>query len=88
MAKYALCIGINDYPGTDSDLNGCVNDAHDWAAALRARGFTIQTLLDRQATDAAMRAAIKATLTKTVQGDSVAIQFSGHGSFVDDLRNL
>ena len=34
MAKYALCIGINDYPGTDSDLSGCVNDANDWAAAL------------------------------------------------------
>jgi hypothetical protein len=22
MAKYALCIGINDYPGTNSDLHG------------------------------------------------------------------
>ena len=31
MAKHALCIGINDYPGTGSDLSGCVNDANDWA---------------------------------------------------------
>ena len=30
MTKKALCIGINDYPGTDSDLQGCVNDATDW----------------------------------------------------------
>jgi hypothetical protein len=29
MAKKVLCIGINDYPGTDSDLSGCVNDAND-----------------------------------------------------------
>jgi hypothetical protein len=29
MAKNALCIGINDYPGTQSDLKGCVNDAND-----------------------------------------------------------
>jgi len=32
MAKKALCIGINDYPGTQNDLSGCVNDANDWAA--------------------------------------------------------
>ncbi len=35
MAKKALCIGINDYPGTGSDLAGCVNGAllrtrNDW----------------------------------------------------------
>jgi len=29
MTKKALCIGINDYPGTGSDLAGCVNDADD-----------------------------------------------------------
>ncbi len=32
MAYKALCIGINDYPGTQNDLSGCVNDAQDWAA--------------------------------------------------------
>jgi len=32
MAKLALCIGINDYPGTVNDLSGCVNDAQDWSA--------------------------------------------------------
>ena len=37
MAKYALCIGINNYPGTASDLAGCVNDVDDWAAALEER---------------------------------------------------
>ncbi|MGE5839594.1 MAG: caspase family protein, partial [Deltaproteobacteria bacterium] len=40
MAKRALCIGINDYPGTGSDLAGCVNDANDWAVLLKKRGFT------------------------------------------------
>lgn len=58
MARRALCIGINDYPGTDSDLSGCVNDAHDWGAMLQARGFTVSTLLDAQATRAAMHGAI------------------------------
>ena len=26
MNKKALCVGINDYPGTSNDLAGCVND--------------------------------------------------------------
>ena len=25
--KKAACWGINDYPGTKNDLNGCVNDS-------------------------------------------------------------
>ena len=55
MAKLGLCIGINDYPGTGSDLSGCVNDANDWAAVLKWRGFTVTSLLNRQATGKAMR---------------------------------
>jgi len=55
MVMRALCIGINDYPGTDSDLSGCVNDANDWAAVLKKRGFTVTMLLDRKATGAAIR---------------------------------
>ena len=58
MSKKALCIGINDYPGTQNDLSGCVNDANDWAAALAARGFAVTKLLDAQATKAAMVSAI------------------------------
>ena len=61
MAKKALCIGINNYPGTDMDLRGCVNDAEDWAATLAARGFTVQKLIDAQATKADNALATKAT---------------------------
>jgi len=84
MAKYALCIGINDYPGTGSDLAGCVNDANDWAKELRSRGFTVTQLLDRKATGKAMREAIRSLVTKAKVGDLVAVQYSGHGSFVPD----
>lgn len=84
MAKHALCIGINDYPGTGSDLAGCVNDANDWAKALQKRGFTVSALLDKKATGQAIRDAIKSTLAKAKEDDIVAIQYSGHGSFVPD----
>jgi len=35
--KRSLHIGINNYPGTNMDLAGCVNDANDWRAAMEAR---------------------------------------------------
>lgn len=84
MAKYGLCIGINNYPGTGSDLAGCVNDAKDWAKVLKSRGFTVKQLLDRQATGKGMRSAMQAMIGSAKAGDLVVIQYSGHGSFVPD----
>jgi metacaspase-1 len=82
--KIGLCIGINDYPGTHNDLAGCVNDSNDWAAALKARGFTVQKLLDKQATKKNIADAMRAAVAQASPGDSVVIQYSGHGSYVPD----
>jgi uncharacterized caspase-like protein len=79
MAKLALCIGINDYPGTGSDLSGCVNDANDWAAAFAKRGFSVEKLFDRKATGDGIRKAIGNLIAKAKSRDSVLIQYSGHG---------
>lgn len=84
MAKTALCIGINNYPGTDMDLGGCVNDAEDWSATLGQRGFVVQKLLDAQATKAAMVAAIRSVVAGAAAGDRVVITFSGHGTYAPD----
>ena len=84
MALRALCIGINDYPGTGSDLAGCVNDAHDWASVLKKRGFGVTKLLDRKATGAAIRKSIGTLLSRSYRGDLAVITYSGHGSFVPD----
>jgi metacaspase-1 len=82
--KTALCIGINNYPGTDNDLSGCVNDAHDWANILQQKGFVVKMLRDAKATRNNIIHEMKNILSKTKAGDSVVIQFSGHGSFVPD----
>ncbi len=84
MTKYALCIGINNYPGTGSDLSGCVNDANDWAAVLTKRGFATTKMFDKKASGKNMRAAIDAVIGRAGAGDLVVIQYSGHGSYVPD----
>ncbi len=84
MAKKALCIGINNYPGTDMDLQGCVNDANDWAAELAARQFKTTTLLDAAATKAGMLKAMGDLVSKASKGDTLVITFSGHGTYQPD----
>ncbi len=85
MTKTALCIGINDYPGTGADLSGCVNDVNDWKAALSQRGFNVTTLLDRDATKGNMIEAMTKLFRDAAAGDTVVLQYSGHGSYVADL---
>lgn len=84
MATKALCIGINDYPGTGMDLQGCVNDAQDWARELQQRGFGVTTLLDAQATKAAMAQAMGSLIEQGQGGDVLVITYSGHGTYVPD----
>jgi len=84
MTKKALCIGINNYPGTHMDLQGCVNDAQDWGGVLQARGFAVTTLLDAQATKAAMVKAMTSLIGAAVSGDNLVITFSGHGTYQPD----
>jgi hypothetical protein len=87
MAKKAVCIGINNYPGTGSDLSGCINDANDWKAELERRGFTVEELLDKQATKAAMHQAISNLVKQARAGDVAVITYSGHGSWIADEDN-
>lgn len=84
MAKKALCIGINNYPGTGMDLRGCVNDANDWAGVLAGRGFKVSLLLDAAATKAAMMEGMSALVGKAAKGDTLVITFSGHGTYQPD----
>jgi len=84
MAKRVLCVGINDYPGTDMDLAGCVNDAKDWKALLEQRGYTVASLHDAKATKAAILSALRSLMAGSAAGDSLVFTFSGHGSWLPD----
>ncbi len=83
--KKAICIGINNYPGTSNDLQGCVNDANDWSALLKDYGFETSVLLDAQATRQNVKAALTGLVTSAAEGDVVVFTYSGHGTQVMDV---
>ena len=87
MAKrLALCIGINDYPYDGNQLNGCVNDAEEWAGLLTGHfGFVaadVTLLTDRTATKRNIVAGLKAMLAGAAAGDALVFTNSSHGSYV------
>ena len=84
MANLALCVGINDYPGTNMDLAGCVNDAQEWRGVLERRGYKVDTLIDREATRARIVEALRSAIGQATGSDSVVFTFSGHGSWLPD----
>ena len=83
--KKAICIGINNYPGTLNDLQGCVNDAYDWSALLKEYGFETSLLLDSQATRQNIRAALEDLVASAGPGDVIVFTYSGHGTQSIDL---
>ena len=87
MAKHALCVGINDYPGSNMDLNGCVNDAMDWQSLLESRGYRVTRLLDGDATRAAIAQQLQQLMSTAADGDSLVFTFSGHGSWLPDASS-
>ena len=84
MSHRALCVGINDYPGTNMDLAGCVNDARDWQTLLEARGYHVDPLHDGEATRARIVEALTSIIGSATEGDSVVFVFAGHGSWLPD----
>ena len=81
--RYALCVGIDDYPEPNT-LSGCVGDANDWEAFFRTQGFAVTKLTDGDATLKAILEGMRDVTQNAVAGDIVAIQYSGHGTTVPD----
>lgn len=77
-SRYAIVVGISDYPDTENDLNYCDDDAMEMAEALTdVYGFTSVTLLtDLDATRYAILSTIKSIPT---DAGEVVFFFSGHG---------
>ncbi|MDQ0095392.1 caspase family protein [Paeniglutamicibacter psychrophenolicus] len=90
--KYALCVGINDFVNLPrgSWLNGCVNDANDFAAVLgEGFGFAdgqIEVLTDAAATKEAVMGRLGEAMDRA-ESDGLkhlVFTFSSHGTQIPD----
>jgi len=83
-AKYAVVVGINDYPGSSSDLQYTVADADEMSYVLTSiYGFSagnVHELTDTAATKTAIHNAINTIKGMANSGDEVVFFFSGHGA--------
>lgn len=76
----ALFVAINAYP--NAPLRGCLNDAADWQAYLKTKGWTddqFMVLLDNNATRAEIVKGLKWLTADSKAGDNRIFVFSGHG---------
>jgi len=82
--KYAVVVGINDYPGLSSDLQYTVADAKEMYDVLTSTygfsGGNVTKLTDTAATRTAIYNAVNAVKGQAVAGDEVVFFFSGHGA--------
>jgi hypothetical protein len=82
--KYAILVGISDYPGTANDLQYSDDDAQAMNNTLTTLyGYSpsnIHLLLNMNASFTAIRDAIDDIKSKAVAGDEVVFFFSGHGT--------
>ncbi|HEY6803631.1 MAG TPA: caspase family protein [Pyrinomonadaceae bacterium] len=84
--KRALLVGVNKYPNLPpySQLRGCVNDVERMRLTLvESFGFStenIKVLVDEQATEQGIRAAMDQIVAECLPNDIVVFHFSGHGS--------
>jgi len=86
-SKVALWFAVNDYPGTQNDLRGCVNDANGWTQLLSSQyGYSTRTCLNENATRSNVLNNIKDLVNQAKSGKitHIVIGYSGHGSSVID----
>lgn len=88
MSKRAILVGCN-YPGTNAELRGCVNDVFNMKRLLEEffsfKNFTI--LIDNddsygRPTGQNIKSALSELVSQTASGDALVMHFSGHGTQV------
>jgi uncharacterized protein YegP (UPF0339 family) len=84
MKKIALLFAINNYPGSQNDLNGCLNDQTNVSGKLP--DFDKRIFKDSQVTVANFKAEVLKAANETVTGDVVVIHYSGHGTYLADYN--
>ena len=88
--RHALLIGISDYPTNNAVLDASwpsihgANDVQILGATLKAQGFNVSTILNRNASASNIRKALVKLQSETKSGDIIYLHFSCHGQPVED----
>lgn len=81
--KRALLVGINHYPNSEQNLEGCVNDVFLMSAVLQESGFAaedIRIVLNDRATHQGVCERLEWLLGDAKEGDIRFFYYSGHGA--------
>lgn len=84
--KKAVCVGINLYPNPKNNLQGCVNDAKEWASLLKeVYGFqSVKIILNSSATLKNVQSALEDLVNGANDGDVLVFTVSSHGTSIPD----
>lgn len=95
MVKRAVSFGLN-YPGTRAELSGCHNDSKT-IRRLLTKYFGYESKNVRVMTDARWRcvkptkrvilATLRDLVAQTVEGDTLFVHYSGHGTYTRDTSD-
>jgi hypothetical protein len=80
--KVALLFGINNYPGGENDLNGCLNDL--LLVESKLPDFQIRKFVNSQVTVRCFTEQLQYAIDNAIPGDVIYVHYSGHGSYVKD----
>lgn len=83
-SRILLTFAINDYPGTDNDLKGCLNDQALMVSLFPT--FQARVFKNSQVTKAWFLRACEEALDQAQPGDKIIIHYSGHGTYVADTN--
>lgn len=86
--KKILSFALNDYIGTQNDLNGCLNDQKNIMLHL-SQDFCFETVAfkNSQVTKDAFRDEVTKLVLSAKSGDIIVIHYSGHGTQLADKNS-
>jgi hypothetical protein len=83
--KVALLFGINDWPGSQNDLDFCINDI-DLVQSKLPADFQIRRFVNSEVTRKRFKDELIYAINNSIAGDIIYLHYSGHGSRIPDVH--
>jgi hypothetical protein len=81
VEKYAVCVGIANYPGSN-DLQNPDEDANDWHSFLNSKSYTVTKRINSAAKKSTVRNDVQTMADNADMNDIIVFTFSGHGNVI------